>query len=173
MTSDRLALDPRGTICGGRCHPGTGPAPRMGHQASSVVRANVTSVWRAVPYITHWQRGVKIARSRPTATIFPILWWGRRPTTTSSASRADASRCAGSGLPMPHRRTFTQGILPFAHSMPASLSASCLRSLPTPALGHGPPLTGIAADSWPIERESCRQAIYWPSFFMPVSRSHV
>jgi cytochrome oxidase Cu insertion factor (SCO1/SenC/PrrC family) len=32
------------------------------------------------------------------------------------------------------------GILPFAHSMPASLSASCLRSLPTPAPWHGQPL---------------------------------
>jgi len=57
----------------------------MGHQANSVVRANVTSVWRAVTRITHWQRGVKIARSRPSATIFLILWSWQRPTTTSSA----------------------------------------------------------------------------------------
>ena len=40
----------------------------------------------------------------------------------------------GSGLPMPRRRTFAQGILPFAHSMAAALSASCLRLPPTPAL---------------------------------------
>jgi hypothetical protein len=41
----------------------------------------------------------------------------------------------GSGLPMPRRRTFASGILPFAHSMAAALSASCLRLPPTPALG--------------------------------------
>ena len=36
--SDRLALHPEGTY-GGRCHPGTGPAPRVGPRANSVVRA--------------------------------------------------------------------------------------------------------------------------------------
>jgi len=33
----------------------------------------------------------------------------------------------GSGLPMPHGRTLAPGILPSARSMPAALSASCLR----------------------------------------------
>jgi hypothetical protein len=41
----------------------------------------------------------------------------------------------GSGLPMARRRTFATGILPFAPSMAAALSASCLRLPPTPSLG--------------------------------------
>ena len=82
--------------------------------------------------------GVKIGRSRPTATIFLILWWAGRPTTTSSASRAGASVCAGSGLPVPRRRTLTQrpirlwrigARLPFVRSEETSLPPSWLRSV--------------------------------------------
>ena len=42
---------------------------------------------------------------------------------------------------MPHRRTLASALQAFSRSMPASLSASCLRSLPTPAPWHGQPLT--------------------------------
>jgi hypothetical protein len=151
MASDRLALDPRGTVSAvgailapGR-HPawGTGPVPSF--EPVSPVRGG-QSPHHALA------TGVKIARSRPTATIFPILWWRRRPTTTSSASRLGASVCAGSGLPMPLRRTFAQGrpirlrrigARPSLTRMQPALRNPCCAWLHTPALGHGQPLADL------------------------------
>jgi len=46
----------------------------------------------------------------------------------------------GSGLPVPHRRTFAAANLAFAHSMFAALRHPWLRLQTTPATGHGQPL---------------------------------
>ena len=59
-----------------------------------------------------------------------------RPGLTSPATR--------SGVPTPRRRTLAAVILPSARSMPAALSASCLRLPPTPALGAWEPPPGNA-----------------------------
>ena len=58
----------------------------------------------------------------------------------------------GSGLPSPESRTFTAGILPSVHSMPAALSASCLRLPPTPAAGAWATPHGCISVASQVER---------------------
>ena len=68
---------------------------------------------------------------------------GRRP---AKRKWQDAMFRVKTGLPTPSRRTFATGILPCAHSMPAALTASCLRLPPTPARGHGQPPPELPQD---------------------------
>jgi hypothetical protein len=90
----------------------------------------------------------------------------------------------GSGLPSPESRTFTAGILPSVHSMPAALSASYLRLPPTPAAGAWATPHGCISVASQVERApgsmsspsapSPLRKCHWPGYSSwGLSRSNV
>jgi hypothetical protein len=50
------------------------------------------------------------------------------------------------GLPVPSRRTFAPGILPYAHCGESCAAQSLLRLLSQPARGHGQPLPDLITE---------------------------
>ena len=87
-----------------------------------------------------------------------------RPAAGFRWIRSAAHRHAGSGLPMPHRRTFATAFVAFAHS-----DAACVRHpgcawRHTPAPGHGQPLPepSFGADAGPAAAgQDGRGSVKW------------
>jgi len=85
--------------------------------------------------------------------------WGRAAELPCFTGHLNLRRSRGSGLPVPSRRTFAPGILPFTHSKETSLRHPGFARFPTPLDWHGQPLaTSLAYDSMKGEQPDRRHA---------------
>jgi hypothetical protein len=92
---------------------------------------------------------------RATSKTVAAILFGTAVAVSSFVNRARPSRPAvrpraalvrGSGLPVPHRRTFASGIVPAAHCMSAALRHPGYACSHSPAPGHGQPLADFVPE---------------------------
>jgi hypothetical protein len=111
-------------------------------------------------------RSSSSATSRPAASIRVPGGHGRGTRCGTGSPRNGEpygshvilARSRGSGLPMPSRRTFATGILPFTHSKETSLRPPGSARFPTPLDWHGQPLAASRSTGF---QPVCLSGSHW------------